>query len=224
MSNESPARHRLWDLFAPKMSVMDLFPPIEAEFGAYKEYFKGNVLNAGAGNRDIRPLIQGRLYNQDIPSGLHNANIDIFSPLHQIPIEAGFFDAIICNAVLEHVENPEAVLAEFNRVCKRGGILYLCVPFMQPEHRDPADFQRYTLDGLQREVRRHGFEVISADGVHSVYTTLGWIFLEWLNSANTLEHFLFKSLLFPYIRHKCRNSRLHVHSLASAYRVIGRKL
>jgi len=203
--------------------VGEIFPPIEAELGPYQRYFKGNVLNAGAGNRDIRHLINGRLYNQDIQTGLHNANIDIFSPLHQIPIEADFFDAIICNAVLEHVQNPAEVLTEFKRVCKPGGILYLCVPFMQPEHLDPTDFQRYTIDGLKRLVHQHGFEVIHAEGVHSVYTTLAWIFLDWLNAANSFEHFLLKWLFFPYLKRRCRHSQLHVHSLASAYRVIGRK-
>jgi SAM-dependent methyltransferase len=205
------------------LTVAEIFPPIETELGPYRQYFKGNVLNAGAGNRDIRHLVDGRLYNQDIEAGLHNANIDIFSPLHRIPVAADFFDAIICNAVLEHVENPEEVLTEFQRVCKPGGILYLCVPFMQPEHLDPTDFQRYTIAGLQRLVRQHGFEVLHAEGVHSVYTTLGWLFLEWLNAANTFEHFLLKWLFFPYLRNRCRRSRLHVHSLASAYRVIARK-
>src|SRR2546421_2752924 len=143
----APPDRRFWDCCAPRLSVADLFPPIEEELGPYRHYFRGKVLNAGAGDRDLRPLIEGKLYNQDLPTGLHNANIDILSPLHRIPVEPDFFDAIICNAVLEHVENPEEVMSEFRRVCKPGGILYLCVPFMQPEHRDPADFQRYTIAG-----------------------------------------------------------------------------
>ena len=59
-----------------------------------------------------------------------------------IPFEDDYFDAIICNAVLEHVADPQAVMAEFARVCRPGGFLYLAVPFMQPEHPDPTDFQR----------------------------------------------------------------------------------
>lgn len=218
-----PKGRRIWQRLAPRLSVPEIFPSIEDELGPYKHYFKGRVLNAGAGNRDIRPIVEGQLFNQDIPSGQHNANIDIFSPLHQIPVEADFFDAIICNAVLEHVANPDEVMREFNRVCRPEGILYLCVPFMQPEHLDPTDFQRYTMDGLKGLVQRHGFKVIQSEGVHSVYATLAWICLEWLNSANTFEHFLLKWFCFPYLRRKCRRSRFHVHALASAYRVIARK-
>ena len=227
-THDAPRPSRLYrflklDRWSPQLTVPEIFPPIEDELGPYRQYFKGNVLNAGAGNRDIRHLIEGKLFNQDIQTGLHNANIDIFSPLHQIPKEDGFFDAIICNAVLEHVQNPEQVLAEFGRVCKPGGVLYLCVPFMQPEHCDPTDFQRYTIDGLQRQVRLNGFEIIEASGVHSVYTTLAWIFIEWLNSAKTVQHFLLKCLFFPFLRKRCQTSKFHVHSLASAYRVVGRR-
>jgi SAM-dependent methyltransferase len=223
-SQQRSSRRRWWDRWAPQLSVAELFPGIEEEFGDYCQYFKGLVLNAGAGNRDIRSMIQGKLYNQDIPGGLHNANIDIYSPLHQIPVADGFFDCIICNAVLEHVENPNEVMQEFKRVCKPGGYLYLVVPFMQPEHLDPTDFQRYTLDGLKRLVQEHGFEVVRGEGVHSVYTTLGWICAEWLKASNTFEHFLWKCLLFPFLKRKIRAGKgLHVHTVASAYRVLGQK-
>ncbi len=207
----------------PPVKSEDFFPPIEEELGPFRHYFRGNVLNAGAGCRDIRHLVDGRLFNQDLPHGTHNANIDILSPLHNIPMEDGYFDAIICNAVLEHVENPEEVMSELSRVCKPDGILYLCVPFMQPEHLDPTDYQRYTIEGLKSLVNRHGFDVMHGEGIHSVYVTVGWICTEWLNGAVGVDRFLLKCVLLPYIRRKARKSRRHVHSLASAYRVVARR-
>ena len=199
------------------LEMDEIFPPIDTELGPFRHLFKGRVLNAGAGSRDISDLVEGELFNQDIKAAPH---IHYESPLHQIPVADGFFDTIICNAVLEHVENPEEVLAEFGRVCRSGGVLYLCVPFMQPEHLDPTDYQRYTIDGLRREVERHGFEVTESGGVHSVYVTLAWIVRDWLGPKRSLSARALKAVLYPALRYKCRTSSEHVHSLASAYRVI----
>src|SRR5262245_57355510 len=98
---------------AADLDIGALFPPLAAELGEYAAQLDGEVLNAGAGDRDLRSLVPGRVHNQDIAEGLHSTDIDIVSPLHQIPMEDGFFDAIVCNAVLEHVANPEEVMAEF---------------------------------------------------------------------------------------------------------------
>jgi SAM-dependent methyltransferase len=209
--------------FCPQLTPNLIFPPIEAEFTPYKHLFIGKVLNAGAGHRDISHLINGELFNQDIPHGLHNANIHIYSPLHEIPKPDGFFDAIICNAVLEHVENPEEVIAEFARVCRPGGALYLGVPFLQPEHKDPTDFQRYTADGLTKLAERHGFSVERVEAVHNIYTTLAWIISYWLSAANSLRNYFLKLVLFPLLRWGCRHSHEQIFAAASCYRLIGRR-
>lgn len=47
------------------------------------------------------------------------------APAEALPFEDGTFDGIWSYAVLEHVEKPEAALAEMRRVLKSGGILLL---------------------------------------------------------------------------------------------------
>jgi SAM-dependent methyltransferase len=209
---------------APTLSPGDIFPDLEQEFGEYRRYLRGRVLNAGAGHRDISSMVNGTLINQDIETGLHNDNIDVYSPLDDIPFEDAYFDAIICNAVLEHVADPAAVMSEFARVCRPGGLLYLVVPFMQPEHLDPTDFQRYTRDGLARLCETHGFGAVRVEGVHSVYVTLAWIVAEWLRDAPGARGTFLRLVLFPYLKRKARTSTEHVHSLASAYRAIAVRL
>src|SRR5262249_40311586 len=131
------------------------WPPFADEVGQENlQAMTGRVLNAGAGDRSLQPFVKGTVVNQDIAEGLHNRDIHIYSPLHSIPVEDEHFDYIFCNAVLEHVINPDEVVAEFVRVLKPGGTLYLCVPFLQPEHLDPTDFQRYTKDGLRHLVEK----------------------------------------------------------------------
>jgi SAM-dependent methyltransferase len=144
------------------ISQSSVWPLIDNELLEAKKMgvLKGTVLNAGAGTRQVSHLIEGVLVNQDIAwPGEVRTNIHIYSPIHQIPKPACFFDAILCIAVLEHVENPEEILSEFFRVLKPGGHVVASVPFLQPEHKAPTDFQRYTSDGLARLFAQHGFDV-----------------------------------------------------------------
>lgn len=207
---------------------MPLFPVVWPDLNRelddeYRHYLRGRVLNAGAGDRDLSPFIEGELTNQDIAGGKHNANTHIYSPLHRIPREDGYFDAIICNAVLEHVENPQEVIGEFFRVLRPGGHLYVCIPFLQPEHLDPTDYQRYTKDGLRRLLTQGQFDVVKIEGVHSAYHTLAWIVYEWLMANNSLSYRLLRTVLFPLLRYKTSHSRVYVDSIASAYRALARK-
>lgn len=200
------------------------WPSLEDEIGAYRKFLKGKVLNAGSGvpsvGRDLETVVQGDVCNLDI---IEHELIHITSPLHEIPIESNHFDCVFCNAVLEHVGNPQEVIAELHRVLKPAGCLYLAVPFMQPEHLCPTDFQRYTLDGLRKLVEDAGFSVVEAGGVHNVYRTLGWIVEEWLNARKSLRNVILKAILFPPLRFLSKNSQEHVHSIASVYRVVALK-
>jgi SAM-dependent methyltransferase len=200
-----------------------VWPSFDEEIGAWRPFLKGRVLNAGCGDRDLSPWVDGEVVNQDIPGGLHNANVHIHSPLMSIPVKDGHFDVVFCNAVLEHVEDPRACVFEFHRVLRSGGYLYLCVPFMQPEHPDPSDFQRLPRQGLAKLVADSGFAVERIEAIHSVYHTLGWLIERWLTSRRCPSYLLLRLILFPLLRYKTRHSRTCVESMASAYRVLARK-
>jgi ubiquinone/menaquinone biosynthesis C-methylase UbiE len=107
-------------------------------------------LNAGAGTRYISHLIEGKLVNQDIRwDNDTREHIDIFASLNQIPRPDNTFDGIVCIAVLEHVDDPYTVVSEFYKVIKPLGYVIASVPFLQPEHKIPTGFGRYTRDGLK---------------------------------------------------------------------------
>ncbi len=62
-----------------------------------------------------------------------------------------FFDAVIIFDVLEHVENPNLILSEVNRVLKNGGVFYSFVPC----EADPLSFWNLLHKlGLKRELTR----------------------------------------------------------------------
>jgi len=67
-----------------------------------------------------------------------------------LPFSDDYFDHIICTEVIEHVEDPDAFVAELRRVLKSDGTLVATVPFSARVHYEPFDYQRYTSWGLER--------------------------------------------------------------------------
>jgi len=90
-----------------------------------------------------------------------------------LPFQAGSFDAAVVSEVLEHVEQPERVLAEVKRVLRPGGTLLVTVPFVFYEHEAPRDFSRLTRYGLRGVLERSGFEVLEVQPVCGIVAVTG---------------------------------------------------
>ncbi len=121
---------------------------------------RGVFLDFGCGNMPYKRLFSYERYI-GIEYGDPNLSTDemIYVQDSSIPFPDGYFDTIICTQVLEHVPDPEAILAEFQRVLKTGGRLLLSVPMTWAEHLHPHDFRRFTPEGLYQLLSRHGFDV-----------------------------------------------------------------
>jgi SAM-dependent methyltransferase len=94
-----------------------------------------------------RPRADTRLVTVDIQE-LDGA--DIVADAHDLHmIEDNSVDCVIAANVLEHVEQPHVCMAEFYRVIKPGGIVYIDTPFIFPFHAAPNDFYRFSHNGLE---------------------------------------------------------------------------
>jgi SAM-dependent methyltransferase/uncharacterized protein YbaR (Trm112 family) len=91
---------------------------------------------------------------------------------HDLPFADGSFDAVVCQAVLEHVMDPPRVVAEMRRVLVPEGLLYAEVPFMQQVHEGAYDVTRYTYVGLRRLFR--DFDEVAAGPVCGPAMALAW--------------------------------------------------
>ncbi|WP_206950682.1 glycosyltransferase [Trinickia acidisoli] len=74
----------------------------------------------------IRRLSPATYVTGDLSPRLpHHRRLDV----EQLDFPDGSFDIILCNHVLEHVGNPDAALAEFNRCLAPGGYLVAQTPY-----------------------------------------------------------------------------------------------
>ena len=181
------------------------------------------VLNLGGGPRRYRPT--------EVTLNLDAfVNVDVVGDAHRIPFLSDTFDTVLCNAVLEHVADPETVVAEAIRVLKPGGKLYAEVPFIFFFHGYPNDFRRYTLEGMRvlfSGLSQPHFGItngpVSAT-LQSVNTLLQLVIPPRARWALRLARGLFGWTVFPlkYLdRRVC--AREDAHILAGGFYVLGSK-
>lgn len=104
---------------------------------------------------------------------------------HDIPFEDGTFDAVIAQAVLEHVVDPYRCVDEIHRVLKDEGLVYAETPFMQQVHAGRYDFTRFTHLGHRRLFRY--FDEIQSGAVCGPGMALAWSYQYFLTSCVTSQ-------------------------------------
>ena len=177
------------------------FQSLESELAPVAGYFRGRLLNAGCGDRDLSEWLATHavteVVNYDIASNLPDA---VTGPIDRLPFPDGCFDTILCNAVLEHVEHVEAAVSELARVLRSGGHVVLAVPFLQPYHECPRDFRRYTKEGLIALGEEAGLASVEVRPVHSAAQTIGWILWAIAQEKGRVMRALVWPLVFAWTR------------------------
>ena len=156
--------------------------------------------------------------------------VDLLGDGHFLPFKNQVFDAVITEAVLEHVREPKQVVDEIYRTLKDGGYVCAGVPFLQAFHASTHDYQRYTVPGFDYLFR--AFTKIEGGDCAGPTASLHWIFREYVGLAFSFGNLLIAKLIslivgwltFPVVwldyllmRHK------HSHILASAVYFVGQK-
>ncbi len=125
----------------------------------------GAVLDVGCGDAWAKRLIgNGETYiGLDYPETAikeYGTRPDIFGDAHQLPFDSNLFQNVWLLDVLEHLADPQRVLAEAARVVAPGGRVFMQIPFMYPLHDEPRDYQRLTCHGLLRLAQMVNLKVI----------------------------------------------------------------
>ena len=138
------------------------------------------ILDVGAGMRDHLGALGQRVETLDLNDvDAADENLtppDILGDVCQ-PFPdwmAGRYDAVIALAILEHVYDPPAAVANFRRALKPGGRLFLYVPWMWRYHAPRnlmfQDYQRLSRDGMAYLLR--DFEDVTLYPLRGKYSAI----------------------------------------------------
>ncbi|MBN1415298.1 MAG: class I SAM-dependent methyltransferase [Bacteroidales bacterium] len=163
------------------------------------KYSRGKVLDVGCGDKpfysDIQEKIEQYIGLEHKDSIHAKDKAEILGSADSIPLPDNHVDTVILTQVLEHIENPSAVLKEISRVMKLQGILIIAWPFLYPIHEEPRDFYRYTVFGLTHLAKEAGFEVLSFVPVSGFWITWFGFVSIYLRGKSLLLYIFFYPLL-----------------------------
>jgi SAM-dependent methyltransferase len=166
----------------------------------------GRMLDVGVGERPYATLFAphvSRYFGLEYPPACDNLNpgitvnvqhlhgaVDVWGDGHKLPFRSGRFDTVLCLEMLEHVPDPDAVMAEIARTLRPGGKLLLTVPFVAPMHALPYDFYRYTRHGIEALVTAAGLELVSCAPRGNYALATGALTAQWMlrSFAARAEH------------------------------------
>ncbi len=63
----------------------------------------------------------------------------VVGDIHRLPLATASVDGLLCRSVLEHVDRPWDACREIHRVLRPGGLAFLVVPSIYPDHARHGD-------------------------------------------------------------------------------------
>lgn len=145
-------------------SSMDLFQgiqdKIDTRINARDEYetrvaSKKLILDVGGRNHQSKSYMRLNQLSSNSETKIISTDIvedyqpDVVDDICDSHLESDSYDAIYCDAILEHVKDYEAAVRNIHRLLKPGGEVFIYVPFSYCFH-DLMDYHRFTFSEVDR--------------------------------------------------------------------------
>lgn len=224
MSNQKNMRLRDWitkkfyrrkSFFDPTQNYSELPQKLIRKFHGKQ------ILNIGAG----KEILGEEVITLD---RFEPANISADAML--LPVRSTSIDLILCIAVLEHLKEPALAVNEIERILRKGGEVYIEIPFLQPFHGSPHDYYRATLSGLKHWCRN--FKELESGVCVGPGSAVAWLEIEYIRLwfgkipvVGLLVELLFRAWSLPlkYLD-KLIIGKSEAHIAASALYFYGKKI
>ncbi|MFV1977181.1 MAG: class I SAM-dependent methyltransferase [Candidatus Scalindua sp.] len=127
------------------------------------------ILDIGSGDSDHTMLLHSSnntiCLDYPITNQRYTNAPDIYGDACALPVADESVDVVLLLEVLEHIGDDSKAINSVKNALKRGGQLYLSLPFMYPIHDAPYDYKRFTIYGIRHILKENGFK-ISTETIH----------------------------------------------------------
>lgn len=132
--------------------------------GAIDEHLRGDVLDLGCGSVPLYETYAPYASSVTCVDWQDNGHLDVVMNLNDpIDLPSGTFDTVILSDVLEHIREPQRLVAEVFRLLRPGGVVLINTPFYYWLHEEPYDYCRYTEFWLRTQLEETGFAEVGVD-------------------------------------------------------------
>ena len=146
------------------------------------------VLDIGCGAKPYLPLVASYAEHYVGVDAADGPDVDHVAPAENLPLEDESFDLVLCTQVLEHVQDPAAVLSEIHRVLRPHGAALISTHGVFLYHPDPpdtdGDYWRWTHAGLHKAVSAAGeWSEVSVQANGEVVACLAYIAAQFIDEV-----------------------------------------
>jgi SAM-dependent methyltransferase len=132
----------------------------------------GMLIDYGAGSSPYRPIFDPLVRSYvavDLPARIQPGSETL--PIGHASLRDASAAVVLSTQVIEHAEDWQAHLAECRRLLEPGGLLVLSTHGYWLFHPDPADYWRWTRQGLAKVIVDSGFEIVRLRGLMGIAPT-----------------------------------------------------
>ena len=146
-----------------------------------REHADGWVLDLGAGGKHIQysNVVQVDVFRFPMT--------DVVASADCLPFRNDAFNAVVSQAVFEHLQYPDAAAKEIWRVLKPDGVAKVDTAFLQPEHAYPHHYFNATEAGLKHWFRDFDIEWSGIEPYQHPKLALLWFLDVYLDSLPNRE-------------------------------------
>ena len=166
---------------------------------------KIKVLDVGAGHKPYENLFKHCSYE----SCDHKTVLDKISKdeklqhsfycdiTKEIPKPDNYYDLIICNEVVEHINEPYLAFKEFNRILRSKGKLVITAPQCHGLHQEPYNYFNFLNFGLEYLLKKSEFAKIEITPLGGIFHLLGKVLNNSIGLFFERDNVIGRILFYP---------------------------